>query len=393
VHLSPAEECRGRVERALAAMAAATGRNARREMQLNAALAASLKYSRGAVAEIEASATKALQIAQGRDDIEYQLRSLWHLWSFRITAGMHRAALTMAKRFQALATKRSDPDDRLIGERMIGGSQYYLGDLPNARRHLERVLAHDAAPAQRWQFVRFQVDPRAGARAYLARILWLRGLPDQATRTADSSLEDAQRRLTGSRWVLLLPRRLARSRFGPAIWPRRNIMWKCFSTIRQGTSSGAGASLAAATRDLLSSSAAISKAEYRSCGPPSPNQPQPSPSRGCLRSLYQRPRVMPGRSPTGFPRSLRVKGETLLWRGAPGAAVEAEGHFRRARPARQHGARSWELRAATSLARLWHEQARGKAAHELLASVYDRFTEGFTTANLRAAKSLLEELL
>ena len=49
-----------------------------------------------------------------------------------------------------------------------------------------------AALAQRWQFVRFQVDPRADARAYLARVLWLQGLPDQAMRTAEISLEDAR---------------------------------------------------------------------------------------------------------------------------------------------------------------------------------------------------------
>ena len=90
---------------------------------------------------------------------------------------------------------------------------------------------------------------------------------------------------------------------------------------------------------------------------------------------------------------MRVKGEILLWRGAPGSAAEAESHFRRALDlANQQGVLSWELRAATSLARLGREQARGEAAHELLASVYDRFTEGFTTADLRAAKSLLEEL-
>ena len=75
---------------------------------------------------------------------------------------------------------------------MLGGSQYYLGDLPSARRHLERVLVQDAALVQRWQFVRFQVDPRADARAYLARVLWLQGLTDQAMRTAESSLEDVR---------------------------------------------------------------------------------------------------------------------------------------------------------------------------------------------------------
>jgi predicted ATPase len=53
---------------------------------------------------------------------------------------------------------------------------------------------------------------------------------------------------------------------------------------------------------------------------------------------------------------------------------------------------SWELRAATSLARLWLEQNRTKAAREILAAVYDRFTEGFETADLRAAKLLLDGL-
>jgi hypothetical protein len=56
------------------------------------------------------------------------------------------------------------------------------------------------------------------------------------------------------------------------------------------------------------------------------------------------------------------------------------------------GALLWELRAATSLARLWRDQARRKEAHALLAPVYNRFTEGFTTADLKDAKTLLEEL-
>jgi predicted ATPase len=90
---------------------------------------------------------------------------------------------------------------------------------------------------------------------------------------------------------------------------------------------------------------------------------------------------------------LRVKGEYLLLRDAPGAAALAEDHFRQALDwARQQGALSWELRAATSPARLWRDQARSKEARELLAPVYDRFTEGFATADLRAARSLIEEM-
>jgi predicted ATPase len=94
-----------------------------------------------------------------------------------------------------------------------------------------------------------------------------------------------------------------------------------------------------------------------------------------------------------FPESLRIKGELLLSQAATGAENAAEVHFRQALDwARRQGALSWELRAATSLARLWHDQARSKQACELLAQVYARFTEGFATADLKEARRLLEEL-
>ena len=90
---------------------------------------------------------------------------------------------------------------------------------------------------------------------------------------------------------------------------------------------------------------------------------------------------------------LRIKGELFLLQSAPGAATAAEGHFRQALDwARRQGALSWELRCATSLARLWRNQARSSEARELLAPVYDRFTEGFDTADLKAAKALLDDL-
>ena len=60
--------------------------------------------------------------------------------------------------------------------------------------------------------------------------------------------------------------------------------------------------------------------------------------------------------------------------------------------ARRQGALTWELRCATSLARAKHEQQRTVEAHELLSAVYDRFTEGFDTADLKTAKALLSSL-
>jgi predicted ATPase len=90
---------------------------------------------------------------------------------------------------------------------------------------------------------------------------------------------------------------------------------------------------------------------------------------------------------------LRVKGELVLLQGAQAAAATAEHHFRQALDwARRQGALSWELRTATSLARLLCDQGRSADASALLQPVYDRFTEGFDTADLKAAKALLDAL-
>jgi predicted ATPase len=90
---------------------------------------------------------------------------------------------------------------------------------------------------------------------------------------------------------------------------------------------------------------------------------------------------------------LRIKGELLLLESGPQAVARAEDHFDQALDlARRQGTLSWELRAATSHARLWRDQARTKEARELLAPVYDQFTEGFATTDLKDAKALLEAL-
>jgi predicted ATPase len=88
---------------------------------------------------------------------------------------------------------------------------------------------------------------------------------------------------------------------------------------------------------------------------------------------------------------IRIKGELLL--AARGSAAEAEALFGRALDiARRQSARSWELRAAASLAALWRDQGRRTAARDLLAPVYDGFTEGADTADLKAARMLLDGL-
>ena len=87
----------------------------------------------------------------------------------------------------------------------------------------------------------------------------------------------------------------------------------------------------------------------------------------------------------------RLRGELLLLNGATDA--EAEACFQQSLEiAQQQSAKSWELRAATSLARLWQQQGKTAEARQMLADIYGWFIEGFDTADLKDAKALLEEL-
>jgi predicted ATPase len=88
----------------------------------------------------------------------------------------------------------------------------------------------------------------------------------------------------------------------------------------------------------------------------------------------------------------RIAGEIALLSPESDAA-KAEVYFERALGiARAQQAKSWELRAAMSLARLWHDQEKGQQARDLLAPVYNWFTEGFDTRDLKKAKTLLDAL-
>ena len=93
----------------------------------------------------------------------------------------------------------------------------------------------------------------------------------------------------------------------------------------------------------------------------------------------------------------RLKGEMILQSAAqhasPTVQRDAQAYFEQALDiARAQGARSWELRTATSLARLWQQQGKQDEAHSLLSQTYQWFTEGFDTRDLQDAKALLHEL-
>ncbi len=192
LQLSIVEEGRSRVEQALASLAREAPIDARSEMKLQAALGASLLFTKGAIPAAEQACTAALRLAKSLGDIEYQLRALWEIWVHRTNTGEHAAALAVGQQFYALAVEHADPGTLPIADRMIGMSYHYLGDQTNAWRHIERMLSADADPQRRSPIMRFWFDQKVAGRIVLARILWLRGFADQAWRTAQSAVGDAE---------------------------------------------------------------------------------------------------------------------------------------------------------------------------------------------------------
>ena len=120
------------------------------------------------------------------------MRALWELWVHHTNTGELAAALAVAQRFYTLALEHADPATLPIADRMMGMSYHYLGDQTNAWRHIERMLSADVDPQRRSPLIRFWFDQKVAGRVVLARILWLRGFADQAWRTVQSAVADAE---------------------------------------------------------------------------------------------------------------------------------------------------------------------------------------------------------
>jgi predicted ATPase len=382
-------------------------------MQLCAALGVSLMQTKGPAPDTIAAWDTALEIAERLADSEYQLRSLWGLWHFRVSRGECRPALDLARRFSDRVARLDHPADRPVGERMVGTSLHYLGEQAEARRHLEAMLGHYVDSTRRSHMIRFQYDQPLVARMILARILWLQGFPDQGLRLARGNVVDAQAighavSLCGAlevsslleiwsgeledaeRSVAMLLDSSGRSAL--SVWHARGRCLRGVVLVRRGDVAAGSAVLRSGLDELR----ATDFVPYYT---------------GLLGTMAQA-LVGVGQIPQGLAtidealarderdqefwcvaELLRIKAELLLLAGGPDAPATAEEHFQRALDwTRRQGVLSMELRCAVGLARLWHGQGRTAAARDLLTPVYARFTEGFATPELQAARALLDRL-
>jgi predicted ATPase len=308
----------------------------------------------------------------------------------------------------------ADPADLDVGDRMLAASLHFLGDQSAAQQHIERMLARYVAPLNRSHIVRFQFDQRVTARITLARVLWLQGLPDQAMRCVEGTIEHA----LSIDHVLSLCNALAQAACPVALladdlaaadrftamllkhtqtyaldlWGAYGRLFRGELLVRRGDVDGGLRLMRGAVGEL--GDAQFN--QYRTAFPSvlaegSAAAGQFAPARAAIdEALAQSERAG---ERWCVAELLRIKGELGVSEATPNAAVVAAQDFRTSlETARGQGALSWELRTATSLARLQRSQGRIAEARHLLASAYDRFTEGFGTADLRAAQLLLEEL-
>ena len=403
-------ECRFWMETAIANLDASS-RDTRREMLLFEALAASLMYTRGVQPETGEAWTNALRIAETLEDTEHRLRTLMGFWGYRQTAGEYEIAETLARQFCDVAESTDDPANLLIGDRMIGWSLHWLGDQHNARHCLDRVLNRYVAVSPRSDINRFRFDQRVLSRAMLARVLWMQGFPDQAMSTAHMAAAEAEALdhavsrcivLAGSLCQVSLyvgdlvsaERAVARllhdsSTHGLVLWQSWGRSYEAVIRVKRGDIEN-GLQLLRTTiielRELrsdvryLETLGELAEA-FGLAG-------ETAEGLATIDEAVTHSERAGGR--WAVAELLRIKGE-LLQQSATTDTSEAESCMQKSiNWARRQGALSWELRATSSLARLWHQQGRTVEARELLLSVYRRFEEGFETADLQDAKRLLE---
>jgi predicted ATPase len=411
--MSLMEECRACAERALTTLEESAIDDDRRRMLLSAAIAWSQMYTTGSGRDTGMAWATAAEIAEALGDTDYRLRALWGTWATHLNRGEFGAALSLAKRFSDFAQKEADENDRLIGDRLAGTALHFLGDQRGARLHLERMLASYVAPVQRSHAARFQFHQRVSARMTLARVLWLQGFPDQALSCAKANIDDA----VAINHTLSLCNALANAACPVAlmvgdlpaaehytkmllIHTARDAfdIWRAFGSCFEGDLYVRRGNLAAGLQQLKVGIDELRRARFSQylttfLGRLAEGQAAAGDAMQATATIdeaIRRNKESEERWCT--PELLRIKGAVVLQTNADGAAAMAEGDFLESiRLARRQEALAWELRTATSLARLWLDQGRSREAYELISAVYSRFREGHKTDDLRAANSLLAE--
>jgi predicted ATPase len=311
-----------------------------------------------------------------------------------------------------LAGRSQERTFQIEAHHAAGCNMYHLGNFAAARHHFERSIALDAAERHSAHIQLYGSDLGVFCRAYLAHALWQLGFPDGALALAREAQALADRLAHPFSVALAMAyaamlHQFRRDRSSACAQAEAAISvcteqrfeyylaWAMMIRGWSGTGEEPLPDRIAAMREglarLLKTGAQLRRPHYLACLAEMCGQAG-KPEQG-LAAVAEALEVAESNSETWCSAELqRLRGELLLQQDRSNVAA-AEEWFRNAvEIARGQDATSLELRAATSLARLWADQGKRKKARNLLAPIYGWFTEGFETADLEDARALLDAL-
>jgi class 3 adenylate cyclase/predicted ATPase len=384
-----------------------------KELDLQIALGAALIATKGwAAPEVEKIYTRARKLCTEEDQVPQLLAALAGLFQHHQHFSNAHLALQIAAELLSLAERQQDITAQVVAHRFLAGALLWHGQLLAAYTHSERALslydpAHRSSPV--WLAAS---DTRVASLLFMALILLLQGYPDAALTRNQAALATAYQLghpFTTSQ-ALYLTCWLHQIRREPRAVHERSTSLMALTTEHHllGWLTTGAMLHGWAMADGRSAEAAIAKMRQDLAARAATGVQLNTPSfLGLLAELYlkiananeglklldEAMARVDRLDERWFEAELhRLKGEALL-AGSPERAAEAEACYHQALAvARDQGARLWELRAATSFARLRTDQGKRAEAYDLLAPIYGWFTEGFDTADLKEAKALLDEL-
>lgn len=378
----------------------------RSESVLQSVLGTTLVDVEDATVAAQAALGRARQIAARVGDEASELRALAGLGNWCLRAARYDEAEVLGRAATRLAARQERDDAHSIAAWLLGAASFFVGKYSAAMPLAERVLADAPRPARPADVARFDIDRRTTAKAILAHLAWLHGMPERADHGVSELLDDVDAshpvagclaHAWGGCLVSLRTGRLDVVR--RSIASLRDFSERAGMPIYRAFAIGCEAYLVAlegrpadAIEPLRVSNAKLAVVSAGSLRTPLSSMLAEVASLLDERdakelavqaiSLIERQHAL-----WMLPEALRIHGDVLA---RVGAKVEAAGEYVRAcELARQQGALGWELRASTGYALLLLEAGDALGASKVLAPTLERFSERAETPDLRGARALL----
>ena len=393
----------------------------REQIKLQVALANALTHTKGyAAPETRAALDQARLLieqaeAQGEppDDAMLLFSVLYGSWAANLVAFNSSAPCELAAQFLAIAKKQRATGPLMMGHRLMATSLTSTGDLIGSLAHYDRAIAlYD--PAEHGSLAtRFGQDARVAAWSYRSLTLWLLGRPESALTDVENALNAARKTRHAATLLYALTctnltqigcrnYEAVRAQSDEAIALADEKVgapfWKADGMIERGCLLALTGKPVDAVRvitsgiDAYRSTAATLYTPWHLSSLASAHSDIGQFDEAWRRIREAMTALETAKESVWEAEVNRVAGQIAL-QSPERDTSKAEAYFERALAvARQQQAKSWELRAAMSLARLWRDQGKVQQARDLLAPVYGWFTEGFDTPDLKEAKALLDEL-